>query len=481
MNVAATALAVLTAVHFQVSTHDAAAQSAFDRGLFLYDAYDGGDAADAFASAAAADSRLAMARWGEALAAGPDLNTPMTETRFASGAAAAQAAVALESGATPLERQLIDAMALRYRGGFADWTRDDTDYGAAMTLLGLHTGGKPGDVVKTLAAEALLERGGLSWAASEPLTPPSRQARDFIFDVLARDPNDVMGNHLCLHLYDEAPDRAPAAPCARRLDAASFAPQAEHLAHMPAHYWIETGDYAAAVASSERAYRLFERLRGLSQRDPEHDRYLPHDAYVGYSAAMMLGSDATASVWGARLSGATGVSYGTVTALRYGRFRDMLQAGSDTSVMGRAMYGYAALMLGDVATADAAAQPLRALPQPGYFAELFLARLAETQGRAADASASIDRAVKEQTDAFSAELIPLLPALEARAGLALRAKAYADATRDYRDALAAFPGDPRALYGLSLALAAQGMGTEAQRARAEFDSIWSSRTPPFLL
>lgn len=481
MILAAAALAALTAVHVPATTHNAAAQAAFDRGLYLYDAYDGGDASLAFAVAAADDPRLAIAHWGEALAAGPDLNTPMTQARFAAAAAAAQAAVGLESEAGPLERSLIDAMALRYRGDFADWTADDDAYDAAMTALAQRTGGQAGDVVKTLAAEALLERGGLAWATSEPLTPASRQARDFIAAVLTSDPNDVMANHLCLHLHDEASDRAPAAPCARRLDAAALPPQAEHLAHMPAHFWIETGAYAKAVASSERAYRLFERLRALPQRNPEHDRYLEHDVYVGYSAAMMLGDAAVARVWGARLSDATGLPYAALTALRYGRFGEALQAAADASVMDRAVRGYAALMLGDLTTADAAARALQSLPQPGYFAELFLARLAEAHARYDDAAALIDRAAGEQSQTFSAELIPLLPALEARAGLALRRKDYAAAAQGYRDALARYPNDPRALYGLSLALAAVGTDAEGRRARAEFNGIWASRTPPFLL
>ncbi|HKU81909.1 MAG TPA: hypothetical protein VJP76_07035 [Candidatus Tumulicola sp.] len=481
MIVAAAALATLTAMHFPVSTHDAGAQAAFDRGLYLYDAYNGGDASSAFAQAAADDPRLAMARWGEALAAGPDLNTPMTEARFAAGAAAARAAVALESEAGQLERGLIDAMALRYRGSFADWGTDDAAYDAAMTALAQRTGGRPGDAVKTLAAEALLERGGLAWAANQPVTPDSRLAEEFIAAVLNGDPGDVMANHLCVHLYDEAPDRAPALACARRLDAAAFEPQAEHLAHMPAHYWIETGNYAAAVASSERAYRLFERLKRLPQRDPDHDRYLPHDVYVGYSAAMMLGEEKTAAVWGSRLTAVTGIHYEGLTALRYGRFNEALQTG-DPSVMDRAVRGYAALMLGDRSAAEAAAQTLEPLPQPGYVAELFLARVFEAEGRYQDASAAIDRAVKEQSQTFSGELIPLLPAVEARAGLALRRQAYADAAQAYRDALDAYPGDPRALYGLSLSLAAQGMHVEARRARAVFDGIWgASRAPPFLL
>ena len=63
---------------------------------------------------------------------------------------------------------------------------------------------------------------------------------------------------------------------------------------MPAHYWIETGDYRAALASSGRAYALLLQLEA-SGDDAEHVlRYQKHDVAVGYSAAMMLGNYATA-------------------------------------------------------------------------------------------------------------------------------------------------------------------------------------------
>jgi tetratricopeptide (TPR) repeat protein len=103
-----------------------------------------------------------------------------------------------------------------------------------------------------------------------------------------------MANHLCIHLYDLAPDRTPAIPCARRLDAMTFAPEQEHLAHMPAHVWIELGDGRAAGASSERAWALHP------------TRYAEHDAYVGLAAALLAGDEAAARRWSERESALLG-------------------------------------------------------------------------------------------------------------------------------------------------------------------------------
>ena len=478
MTPAILALAILTSVRFPVTTSDAGAQALINRGLSYYYAYDGGDAAGAFAAAAASDPHLAMAYWGEALANGPDLNTQMTAERFVRGQLAAQKSVALQAGIAPSERAYVDAMAQRYKGTWDDWAADDSAYRAAMVRIA----GAPqaGDDARVLAAEALLEHGTLAWDGAHLATADSRHALALIAGVLARDPGNVMANHLCIHAYDDAPDRTPALSCAQRLDAASFAPQAEHLAHMPAHYWIETGNYAAALASSERAYGLFERLERIGNRDPEHDRYLLHDTYVGYSAAMMLGDYPTARMWSGRMNVAFATPYDGLTALRFGRFTDALRFARDDTVAGLAVRGCAALALGQIATARDAATRLRKISTSGYLAELFLARLAEREGNGDQARRWLDQAVDEQATADSGELLPLLPALEVRGELALRGRAYDDAVAGYRAALAAFPDDPRALFGLAAGLQALGRDAEAASARARFRAVWGANALPAL-
>ncbi|MGA8575319.1 MAG: hypothetical protein WB609_06465, partial [Candidatus Cybelea sp.] len=248
-----------TSAHLPASTSSPQAQAAIDRGLFLYYAYDGSDAAKAFAQAAKLDPQLALALWGTALADGPDLNTPLTQARFEDAARAMRKASEVAPGASSEEQRLVAVMALRYRGTFADWPRDDDAYRSAMLALAQSSGEEN---ARLLAAEALLEGGGLAWRNGTLADDRSQQALTLVEGVLRDDPSSVMANHLCIHLYDLAPDRTPALSCTQRLDAAVFPPQAEHLAHMPAHYWIEVGEYAAALTSSERAYALLTQLDG---------------------------------------------------------------------------------------------------------------------------------------------------------------------------------------------------------------------------
>ncbi len=478
-NVGVTLLAVVLAAvaaasaHLPVSTTNAQVQAAFDRGLFLYYAYNGDDAARDFTQAATLESHLAMAYWGIALAKGPDLNTPITQERFTAAADGIRIATAMDGKATPLERRLIAAMALRYKGGFGDWAADDQAYRNAMLALAQSS---RDENVALLAAEALLEHGGLEWSDGSLADDGSRTALQLVDGVLHDDPSSVMANHLCIHLYDLAPNRTPALACAQRLDATAFPPGAEHLAHMPAHYWIETGDYAAALRSSDRAFGLMAQLQGDAD-SPHTQHYEKHDVAVGYSAAMMLGNYADAQRWSERMTAAFGQSFVALTALRFGRY-DIAYAAAENQFAGSSVRGLAALHLGHNDEAATLAKSVAASDStPGYLPQLFFARLAESQGKYDDAQRWLERArTNQQTDL--GELIPWLPAAEAQGMFALRRGDNAGAAAALNATLQAYPNDPRALYGLSQALSGQGQTADASAARARFEEIWKSADTP---
>jgi hypothetical protein len=465
----AAVVAAATSVHFPVSTTNSFAQAAVDRGLFLYYAYDPDDANGAFTQATTLDPHLATAFWGIALASGPDLNTPLTEERFRRAARAIRQAVALDDGSPPQERRFIEIMALRYRGTFADWSRDDAAYREAMLNFARQSRDENAEL---LAAEALLEGGGLAWQAGSLASDASRAALELVASVLRNDPANVMANHLCIHLYDLAPDREPALSCARRLDAATFPPEAEHLAHMPAHYWIETGNYAAALRSSDRTAALLAQLDAHPAQSEHAHRYAKHDISVGYSAAMMLGNYAVARLWAQRMASEFDESFDGLTALRFGRY-DVAYAVAGTPFGGQSVRGIAALRLGHRSEAHAIAAHVAAgNTAHGYLPQLFLARVAEADGNNTEAKRWIQRAIDNQRADFSGELIPLWPAAEALGGLYLRSGDAADAVAAFTDALVAYPNDPRALFGLTTALTEQGARAQAEATRARFELEW---------
>jgi len=464
-------LAAATSVHLAVTTASPQAQASFDRGLFLYYAFDRDGAAAAFETAAGEDPHLAMAYWGVALADGPDLNNPLTSDRFERAKAAIERAGALERNVTPHERAYIDAMALRYRGTWNDWQRDDDAYRRAMEKLAAASGDEN---AKLLTAEALLEHGGMLWNGARPATDDSRTILASIASVLAADPSNPMANHLCIHAYDYAPDRSPALPCAQRLDAAAFPPHAEHLAHVPAHYWTETGEYGKAVASSERAYQLLLRWDALAHRPLTAQRYASHDVTVGYAAAMMLGNYQDALTWSARMDAFFPWKYESLTALRFARY-DLAFEAPATGIFEQIVRGLAALHLGRLDAARSAAREIEkesAGTPKGYLAELFMARLTEAQGKTRAARSWLQQAQDTQHAQYGAELIPEIPAEEALGGFLLRAHDADAAVTAFQACLDAYPNDPRALFGLAAALQAQGHAADAAQTRTHFMQLW---------
>jgi len=456
-------------VHLEVTTSVSQAQAAFDRGLFLYYAYDGDDAQRSFAQAAAFDPQLAMAFWGIALAQGPDLNTPVAEDRFAVAAVAIRKASASARTASPLERRFIEIMALRYQGTFADHTRDDAAYRHAMLAFAQTSRDENAEL---LAAEALMEHGGLEWNAEAPASDETQQALRLIEGVLSDDAQNVMANHLCIHLYDLAPNRAPARPCAERLDAEAWSAEAEHLAHMPAHYWIETGNYARALNSSERAYQLMAQLTAADATSAHVQHYAKHDVAVGYSAAMMLGNYTQAQRWSQRMSVAFGTNFDAITALRFGRY-EAAYAASNDEFSALSVRGLAALHLGRIGEAETMAARLRSdKTTDGYMPALLLAELAEARGHEAEAEAWIDASRANQRANFSGELIPLIPADEALGTIRLEHGDAGSAIEAFTAALAAYPNDPRALYGLARALSASGRRAQATASDDSFAQTW---------
>ena len=430
-----------------------------DRGLLDYYAYDRDASFGAYREAAALDPTSAMAYWGQALALGPNINEPLDAAGFAQAQPLIARAVAAEATAAPRDRDLIDALAARYAGAWDDHDRDEAAYRERMALLAAKY--PADDDVAMLYAEALADsRQGIDWTRVGTLAA----------GVIARDPQHPMANHLCIHADDDSAERASAVACAERLDAMTFAPEQEHLAHMPAHAWIETGAYAAAVASSERAYALAERL---AQSGADPSVYEAHDVAIGYTAAMFLGDERRAMIWADRARALDPSRDQTSAVLvRFGRWADVLAESDERDA---ALGAAKALALVRTGETDRARRTFDELPEAEKTSPLGIlarARLDERAGKTNAAGHALRVLASQQFANYDAEYLPPHPAIEALGGLYLRSGAYADAIAAFREALAHYPADPRALYGLSVAYRKAGKGPESAAATAAFLRRW---------
>ncbi len=470
--IAALLLAALTAgppvnAHHAVTTRDAQAQADFDRGLTLLYCYNGEAAASAFASALHRDPNLAMAAWGEVLANGTDLNTGLDEGKFARAQAAAQRAQALASTASPEEREYIAAVAQRYAGTYADRDADEARYRAAMAAL---VAGHPlDDDAAMFYAEALMEHLGTDgmWQnnGAQP-APDAATALSLIQSVLTRNPTQVMANHLCMHAYDYARNRTPAVACADRVASWSFDAAQEHLAHMPSHTYIEAGEYAKAEQVSDAAWQLHP------------TKYAAHDAYTGWSAAMMLGDLRSAETWAARAGQAYNGSDMWATWTRFGQWQRIAKSNAQNEFYAPLARGLTGVHLG--AVNDARQMLSLYANRDTDYRWLLEAAIDEHDGKIDSAISALDRALAYQQREYAAETLPLFPAGEYLGALLYRHARYSEARDAFSATLERYPNDPRALYGLSMAQKQLGQAVSSADTLKLFNEIWTIETPPNL-
>jgi tetratricopeptide (TPR) repeat protein len=237
--------------HHPVSTSNPEAQQFFDQGLRLIYDFNHDEAARSFQRATELDAKLAIAYWGIAEAVGPNYNDPASEERFKQAHEAIQKAVDLSSNASPSERAYIQAMAKRFPADpKADLKKAAEDYHDAMREVSKKY---PDDLdAATLFAESgmNLHPWGL-WHVDGTPEAGTEEIVATLESVIRRDPNHLGAIHYYIHATEASPNPERALAGANRL--AALAPNAGHIVHMPAHVYIRTGDYDAAVKTNEEA------------------------------------------------------------------------------------------------------------------------------------------------------------------------------------------------------------------------------------
>jgi len=238
-------------LHHPVSTKNPQAQQFFDQGLRFIYAFNHDEAARSFQHAAELDPKLAMAYWGVAEAVGPNYNDPADPDRYKHAHDAVQQAVDLSGGASASEQAYIHALAKRFPADSkSDLKKAAEEYRDAMRQLVKEF---PDDLdAATLFAEAgmNLHPWGL-WHVDGTPEAGTDEIVSTLESVMKRDPNHLGAIHYYIHAVEASPTPERALAGANKL--AELAPNAGHIVHMPAHVYIRTGDYDAAVKTNEQA------------------------------------------------------------------------------------------------------------------------------------------------------------------------------------------------------------------------------------
>src|SRR5258706_11472879 len=238
-------------LHHPVSTKNAQAQEFFDQGLRLIYAFNHAEAARSFQRAAELDPKLAVAYWGIAEAVGPNYNDPASEDRFVQAHQAIEKATSLAGDASESDQAYIAALTKRFPADpKSDLQATAKEYRDAMREVSKKF---PDD----LDAATLLAEAGMNlhpWGLWHTDGTPEAGTEEIVAtleSVIRREPNHLGAIHYYIHAVEasRSPERALAG--ANRL--AQLAPAAGHIVHMPAHIYIRTGDYEAAVKTNQKA------------------------------------------------------------------------------------------------------------------------------------------------------------------------------------------------------------------------------------
>ncbi|HEY7547730.1 MAG TPA: hypothetical protein VID27_22725, partial [Blastocatellia bacterium] len=237
--------------HHPVTTKSAMAQKLFDQGMALLYGFNHDEAYNSFKRATEIDPQMAMAFWGMALVLGANINLPSIPDREKAAYENIQKALSLASGAGEHERDYIRALAKRYSNDKnADLNRLAVDYKDAMGEL---TKKYPDDLdAATLYAESMMNlRPWRLWTKDGKPAEGTEEIIAVLESVLRRNPDHIGANHYYIHTVEASPNPERALPSASRLE--KLAPASGHLVHMPAHIYLQTGDFDRSAKSNSEA------------------------------------------------------------------------------------------------------------------------------------------------------------------------------------------------------------------------------------
>jgi tetratricopeptide (TPR) repeat protein len=501
--------------HHPVSTKNAQAQAFFDQGLRQIYAFNHEEAMRSFQRAAELDPKLAMAYWGVAESVGPNYNDPASEDRFVLAHNAIAKAQELAADASESDKAYIAALANRFPADpKSDLRAAAEQYRDAMR-----------DVVKRfpddLDAATLFAEAGMGlhpWGLWHPDGTPEQGTEEIVStleSVIRRDPNHLGAIHYYIHCVEasNSPERALAG--ANRL--AQLAPAAGHIVHMPAHIYIRTGDYDAALKTNQKAALVDQAyIKGGAAPGIYSMMYYSHNLhFIAMSAAM--NGNYLESRRGAQLLAANVGPFvkdmppleGFMTVplaveVRFHKWNEILKAPQPDPAMHAATvfwhfaHGLALAATGKLDEAEAehkiVAEAEEKTPPDAIFqmpinnktkdilkiAENVLGARISFEKNDMDATVSQLRVAVATQDLLKYDEPEdwFYPVRENLGAALLKIGDNAGAEEVFRADLARHPRNPRSLFGLEQSLKAQERTYDAGFVRKQFDANWKGAARP---
>ncbi|MDB5870966.1 MAG: hypothetical protein JWQ07_408 [Ramlibacter sp.] len=509
-----------------VTTSVPAARETFRRAMLQAYAFNEVEAVRTFKAALAQDPGCAMCAWGVAWQLGPNINNSdrgdLTEhLRYVDHA------LRHLGNATPRERALVEALAVRYAhastaretapltGDVCGKASDDEkanplDVAYAARLRALADAyPDDADILSFYAEAEIIATEGEGWDKDGKPAGRIGEVADRIEKLLPRRTEHTGLNHYMIHIADALPVAHRAVAAADRMG--RLAPQSPHLVHMPSHIYVHVGRYADGTRVNQQAVAADAALAETqkAQGFTTNKDWRGHDLHFLWFSALMEGRldvavDA-ARRRAERVAKSEHVyaeyfrSLPLLTLVRLERWDDVLNEPQPVGNKGLAKVnfeyarGVAQARLGQVAQAQESLERLQAaaaesrkshdsksslhksvrsmldFAQEGLQAELALAQLRydEALAHQAKAVAAVEKLDRDEPPMLGAGTQLVLGHIQSRAGR------HGEAEATFRQELAARPASGWALRGLVVALQAQGKEAEAAKYRAELERSWS--------
>ena len=500
--------------HKVITTSDPGAQRYFNQGMVLAFGFNHAEAIRSFRAAQKLDDQCAMCYWGEALATGPNINVTskgkaiMSPEERVAAYAAVQRAVELKENATQIERDLIDALSVRYDGD-PETERDPLDRAYAQALRQV-VAEYPDDDAAAMFAEALMNTMPWNyWAEDGQPRPETVEVIDVLESILERSPRHPLALHLYIHAVEASSNPGRAEAAADGL--AHLVPGAGHLVHMPAHIYWRVGRYHDASEANVRAAAVDEQYIAQCNAQGFYPAlYYPHNIHFLWAAASMEGRSAVAIEAARKVAENVRLEqieqfptvefFKTIPILaltQFGRWDAILQEPEPPENLdySKAIWHYARgtalIKKGDIEGAlaqRAALVPLKDSVQVSFldsadYPASVLLHIADEllMGDIAMARGKLDAAIEHFRQAVTAQDgLPYMeppfwyyPTRQSLGMSLLKAGRYAEAEAVYRKDLEDYARNGWSMFGLIQSLEAQDKVDEAETVRQVFDQVWS--------
>jgi tetratricopeptide (TPR) repeat protein len=274
---------------WKISTTNDSAQFYFNQGINMYYSFHIIEAMASFKKAAKFDPDCAILYWAQALGYGPNIND-FGYRASPEALAATKRAKELAANTSPVEKELIDAMSVRYTADSTDATRATLNQAYTDRMKKVYKNYPANPDAQALYADAMmLQHPWDLWNNKGTPKPWTPHIREVLEKLLAKYPNHPGANHYYIHLMEPSPFAAKALPSAERLGRTN--PGLSHVVHMPSHIYLRTGNYQKGVDVNNTAVNSYKKSIPLYAPVTGADfLYIIHNLHMKTNNAMLAGN-----------------------------------------------------------------------------------------------------------------------------------------------------------------------------------------------